>query len=132
MTSDLGKLIDSWRQCAAMFHKHGVEQAAITIEVLVGELEAVLQAGDDRPLTLRAAAIESGYSADHLARLVRQGKLANVGRKFAPRVRCGDLPKRAQSNKDVASRGETEYDPTADARSLRERRLHRGGVHGTT
>jgi hypothetical protein len=128
--TDVCRLIESWRQRAAMFRKHGVEQAAITIDVLVAELELVLQAGEDRPLTLQAAAVESGYSADHLARLVRQGKVANVGRKFAPRVRRGDLPKRARRDNDVAGGGETGYDPTADARSLRERRLHRGGVHG--
>lgn len=129
--TDVYRLIESWRQRAAIFRKHGVEQAAITIDVLVAELEVVLQAGEDKLLTLREAAVESGYSADHLARLIRQGKLANVGRKFAPRVRRGDLPKRAQRNNDVASGGETGYDPTADARSLRERRLHHGGVHGT-
>jgi hypothetical protein len=129
--TDVWALIESWRQRAAIFRKHGVEQAATTIDVLVAELEVVLQASDDRPLTLREAAVESGYSADHLARLVRRGKVANVGRKFAPRVRRGDLPKRARRDNDVAGGGETGYDPTAFARSLRERRLHHGGVHGT-
>ncbi|MFZ5625226.1 MAG: hypothetical protein ACOY71_12525 [Gemmatimonadota bacterium] len=45
----------------------------------------------DEPLTLKEAARLTGYSIDHLCRLVREGKLANVGRKHAPRVRRGDL-----------------------------------------
>ena len=43
-------------------------------------------------MSLVDAAQVSGYSADHLGSLVRQGKLPNVGRKNAPRVRRTDLP----------------------------------------
>jgi hypothetical protein len=131
--SEVRDLVAGWRARAELFRKHGVEQAAATIEVLAVELEAVLQADDGRCLTLRQGSEESGYSVEHLARLVREGKLANVGRKYAPRVRRGDLPKRVpkHSDSDVAHSDDTGYDPTADARSLRERRLHRGGVHGT-
>ncbi len=129
--SDVRNLVAEWRARAELFRRHGVEQAAATIEVLAAELEAVLQADDGRRLTLRQGSEESGYSVDHLARLVREGKLANVGRKYAPRVRRGDLPKRVAKHSDVADADDTGYDPTADARSLRERRLHRGGVHGT-
>jgi len=45
-------------------------------------------------LTLRDAARESGYTADHLGRLVRNGTLPNVGRKHSPRVRACDLPRK--------------------------------------
>jgi hypothetical protein len=36
----------------------------------------------------------TGYSADHLGRLIREGKLANHGRPNAPRVRAADLPRK--------------------------------------
>ncbi len=35
------------------------------------------------------------YSADHLGRLVREGKLPNAGREGAPRIRLQDLPRKA-------------------------------------
>lgn len=46
------------------------------------------------PLSLRQAAAESGYHEDSLGRLVRQGKIPNVGRLHAPKIRRRDLPKR--------------------------------------
>jgi hypothetical protein len=45
-------------------------------------------------LTLAEAARESGYSAAHLARLLDEGRIANAGRKRAPRIKRGDLPKK--------------------------------------
>jgi hypothetical protein len=55
------------------------------------ELEEALHAGEDA-VTLSEAERIGGYSADHLARLVREGKLPNVGRKHAPRIRRTDVP----------------------------------------
>ncbi|HKV51093.1 MAG TPA: hypothetical protein VJO52_07835 [Gemmatimonadaceae bacterium] len=43
-------------------------------------------------LTLGGAAAESGYSTDHLRRLIRDGKVPNAGRRHAPLVRRCDLP----------------------------------------
>jgi hypothetical protein len=50
---------------------------------------------DDELLTLDAATTESGYSAERLRHLVADGAVPNAGRRGAPRVRRGDLPKRA-------------------------------------
>lgn len=44
---------------------------------------------------LREAARRSGYSEDHLGRLVRAGKIPNAGRPGAPRIRLSDLPIKA-------------------------------------
>ncbi len=46
-------------------------------------------------LTLTEAARESGYSADHLGRLVKAGAIPNSGRTNAPRIRRKDLPRKA-------------------------------------
>ena len=41
------------------------------------------------------AARESGYSADHLGRLVRDGRIPNAGRPGAPRIARSHLPRKA-------------------------------------
>ncbi len=55
-------------------------------------------------LTLSQAARESGYGADHIARLVRQGKIRNAGRPHAPRIRRADLPRKAGALTPAATR----------------------------
>ena len=58
----------------------------MALETCAAELEAALRQEDDTLLTLTEAARESGYSADHLGRLVRDGKIPNTGRPGAPRI----------------------------------------------
>jgi hypothetical protein len=99
--------------CEAM----GVQvNAASLVKQMVGSLRSIRNAAGAKPLTLLEAAQLSNYSPDHLARLIRNGKLVNVGRKHAPRVLEKDLPKRLTR----ASRGA--YNSASDARSLRSRR----------
>ena len=43
------------------------------------------------------AARESGYSADHLGRLVRDGRIPNAGRPGAPRIARSHLPRKTQA-----------------------------------
>jgi len=49
----------------------------------------------NRAVTINEAAKISGFSADHLRRLVREGKLEEVGTGGVMRVRVGDLPRKA-------------------------------------
>jgi len=51
-------------------------------------------AWEDTPLNLQQAAEESGYSADHLGRLVKDGEIPNAGRTKAPRILRKDLPRK--------------------------------------
>ena len=124
-------LVVEWRNRAESFRRHGAEAVATTIQLLAAELEAALHAEQAEALTLTEAARVSGLSVDTIGRLIRQGKLANAGRKFAPRVRRGNLPLRPR-HADVAPKDVATYDPVADARSLRERRLQKRDAHGTT
>ena len=55
-------------------------------------LETRLRVTELEELTLQEAAKESGYGADHLGRLVRDGKIQNAGRRNAPRILRSDLP----------------------------------------
>ena len=43
---------------------------------------------------------QSGYSADHIARLLREGKIPNSGRKAKPLIRRRDLPQKARKRKE--------------------------------
>lgn len=45
-------------------------------------------------LTLTAAARQSGFSSDHLGRLVARGDVPNHGRKHAPRLRLSECPRK--------------------------------------
>jgi hypothetical protein len=81
-------------------------RAMVPLETIAGEIVDALrelQAADgDELLTLEEASARSGYSADHLARLIRRGVIPNGGRLHAPRIRAGDLPRKAG-----VSRGDT-------------------------
>lgn len=98
---------------------HAFVDGAALCDALLADLDTCVAASFDEALSLRAAAAESGYSIDHLSRLIREGKLSNVGRTHAPRIRRGDLPRKTA--RLVASEADT-YDPGTDARSLLARR----------
>jgi len=52
---------------------------------------------DETTFSLVEASRESGYSADHLGRLVRDGKIPNAGRRGAPRIARRHLPRKAHA-----------------------------------
>ncbi len=81
-----------WRTRAELFRDHAEEPLARVYEKCATELEEALQEQDERLLSLQEAAELSGYSADHLGRLVREGKITNAGRVGAPRIAHRDLP----------------------------------------
>jgi len=96
MNHDYDALSQRWREKAELFREHGHEATARTYEVCSEELEAALRRGEDDLLDLQEAARESGYSSDHLGRLVRAGKIPKGGRRNAPKIRRGDLPRRPE------------------------------------
>lgn len=101
----------AWRERAAELRRWAAaEGAARALEAAAAELETALRAADDEPLTLSEAARESGYSVRRLRELIAEGRLPNAGRRGAPRIRRGDLPRRA-----TTAGG---YDPREDAREL--------------
>ena len=83
-----------WRTLAKELRRFGAEPQARALESCADELTEALRATDEELLTLRRAAAESGYSVDHVARLLREGKIPNAGEKSRPRVRRKDLPVR--------------------------------------
>lgn len=89
----LDGLAECWRRRAAVLEPYAPASAR-AFEECAQELERALAGHADQVLTLAEASAFSGYSVDHLARLIRQGKLRNWGRPRAPRLRRGDLPRK--------------------------------------
>ncbi|MDE0692002.1 MAG: hypothetical protein OXI55_07120 [Gammaproteobacteria bacterium] len=86
-----------WRRRAKMLRRYGAETPATALERCADELEATLVEHDETTFSLVEAARESGYSADHLGRLVRDGKIPNAGRSGAPRIARRHLPRKAHA-----------------------------------
>lgn len=117
-------LITTWRARARDLAPYA-PAAAIAFTRAAEELEAALRLQECEVLSLSAAARESAYSRDHLARLIRDGKIPNAGRRSAPRIRRADLPRKPSSGgivSPVAASDGQQYDPRADARILLGRR----------
>lgn len=113
-------------KAAELRESFGDDARARALEWAALRIEQAMREHDDEPLTLPEAAARSGYSVDHLGRLVRDGRLANIGRHGAPRVRAGDLPSRPTSaSTGVARIPHGAYDPSTDARSLLSRQGER-------
>lgn len=89
------------------------------IDQFVADLEAIEQDEADEILSLTRAADLSGYSSEHLARCIRQGRIPNAGRRNKPMIRRGDLPRKAKDQ--LARTLNTSYDPDADARGILSR-----------
>lgn len=113
----LGDLPAAWRQRAEDLKRWAAaDGAACALERAAEELEQALKAEAETLLTLTEAAARTGYSSDHIGRLVRTGAVANAGRKNAPKVRLGDL---SAIKPKLAAQPSGAYDPVSDARGLR-------------
>ena len=91
-----------WRRQAKALRRYGGETPAVAIERCADDLEATLRERDETTLSLVEAARESGYTRDHLGRLVRDGKIPNAGRPGAPRIARRDLPRKAPAEPRLA------------------------------
>jgi hypothetical protein len=88
-------LVPTWTARAKQLREWAAaEEAAKAWEAAARELDAALKEDDRELLNLQEAARRSGYSPDHLGRLIREGKLPNAGRNHAPRIRAADLPRK--------------------------------------
>lgn len=102
----VSELPRAWRERAEQVRRFAVDDRAAQLwEAAAEELERALQEAAGEVLNLQQAAAESGYTADYLGRLVREGKIPNAGRKHAPKIRRQDLPRKAtrrrEENDDV-------------------------------
>ena len=130
MNPEFNVLPQQWREKAKLFRQHGHEATARTYEVCSAELEAAVRGGAQELLDLKEAARESGYSADHLGRLVRDGKIPNAGRRNAPKIRRIDLPRRPEQATSATKSLESELLLTGTTRmnSVSFERIARGAL----
>jgi len=122
-------LANEWRERARDLRRWGApEGVAVAWEAAATELVAALREVADELLTMKQAAEASGYSERRLREFLAEGTIPNAGRKGAPRIRRGDLPRRAGQTDS------TGYDPAADARRLlrASRTRTRGRDHDET
>ena len=96
-STELRNLAEKWRTEAKRFRQFEAHGQAAACEQLANELEAALAAWDVSPLTVTEASEHSGYSEDHLRRLVRRGQVPNAGRRNSPRILRKDLPRKPHS-----------------------------------
>ena len=70
------------------------QELASLAEDFAAELDATVTDWQNEALTIKQAAQESGYSQEALRRAIRNGDLANAGRKGSPRIKRVDLPRK--------------------------------------
>ena len=95
------EFIAKWEARAREYEQVGAQMSGATLSrTFVEDLACLRAATENRVLSLTEAAASSGYSAAHLARLVKQGKLRTLrppesrGRLS---FRQGDLPRKPGS-----------------------------------
>jgi hypothetical protein len=120
------EFLAKWTTEADAMQRRGVmvNGAGLLAEVLV-DFKMVMDSDAEALLSLPEAASRSGYSVEHLGRLIRESRLPNAGRRGAPRIRAADLPRKPPA---LVPTGPKAYDPRADARTLLDRQ--RGGRNG--
>ena len=94
MKGGLAVLATQWRDEADTLRRRGASAQAVALESCADELERALRDRDNELLNLTEAARLSGYSSEHLGRMVRNGVIPNAGRPNAPRIRHSDLPRK--------------------------------------
>jgi hypothetical protein len=90
----LGDIVSEWRSAAKLFREHEQPATAVAYEKCATTLEEALNQENEVTLSLLEASARSGYSANHLGRMVREGKIPNAGRPRAPRIAQKDLPRK--------------------------------------
>lgn len=109
----ISELIAAWRNRRTEWSRLHVHVDGVSLaDEVIRDLEAL--DADEPLLTCPAAASKCGYTTDHLLRLIREGTLANYGKKGAPRVKLSECPRKTK----LASGTRHAYDVDADARSL--------------
>jgi len=96
------ELIKKWRLDAETMRGYGADSFAKLLEHCVSELSAAVEGTRLELLTMNEAANESGYSYSAIQKLVADGIIPNAGEKGRPRVRRGDLPRKAATSSGIA------------------------------
>ena len=110
--SAITDLAADWEADAEVLERRGDARGAALCRQCAVELREAIREEGDSSLTLSQAALESGYSEDHLRHEVADGRIANAGKKGAPRIRRSDLPRK------LNGRGRTGLSPEVVAAEI--------------
>lgn len=113
--NQLRSLASRWRTEAETLDRYGDGRGATVARLHADELEQAAADLAAEALTLSEAAAESGYSERRLRELLTSGEIPQAGKKGAPRIRRGDLPRKP------GSATPSDYDVEADAHDLLSR-----------
>ena len=119
----LDRVVLQWRDEAETLRRRGAAAHATLLESCAEELESALQQHHDELLSIKEAAVESGYSEETLRRKVRNGELPaerSNGKKSHVKLRRGDLPTKPIRRKGAYA-APTPYNPDEDARDIAQR-----------
>jgi hypothetical protein len=98
--------IAQWIRRRAEYAQTGAMLDGVKVcDLVLADLQRALDASAAEHVALSVASAESGYSVDHLRRLLREGRLDNVGTPRRPQVRRADLPRKHRRSATVAPPG---------------------------
>lgn len=120
----LDELQQRWAERREEFSRLGAQvDGAKVVDAFLCDLSLTSQSEAEELLPISRAAKLSGYSREHLARCVREGRIRNSGRKHKPLIRREDLPRKPTNALAIGK--SAPYDAIADARSLMSRQGER-------
>ncbi len=105
---DHEQFIASLGRRAADMELTGGSAVGAATRVLINEVERFLAQQGQELLTLQQAEADSGYSYDHLRKMITSGLLPNMGRRGKPLVKRGDLPRKPEPSASLS------YDPAEE------------------
>ena len=91
---NLRELPEKWRAEADAYERDGVLGHALLLRRVADGLARAFADWELEALTLAEAEAESGYARSSCERMIKDGKVENVGEPGAPRVRRCDLPRK--------------------------------------
>jgi hypothetical protein len=97
--SSLALLAVAWRARADELEPFSAA-ATVAFRRAADELQEALVAAADEELTLQEAHDLGGYAPRSLRQMIADGKLENVGRRGAPRIRRADVPRKARKGSE--------------------------------
>jgi molybdopterin converting factor small subunit len=113
---DHRQFIAALRQQAGDMELVGGPNVGAALNALIERMERYLARQDNQVVTLSEAKRSSGYSYDHLRKLVASGAVPNAGGKGRPKLRRRDIPRKPHIRWRT-----TAYDVTADVASIRKK-----------
>lgn len=126
------ELIERWRSRLAAFKDFGAHiDGEATARQILSDLEGMADSYEDAEISLTQASEEGGVSTRQLSRLIKAGKLDNVGRPNAPRVRRKDIPRRAQRESSTSANSNIGIALLGIARQAVASRASQRGKNGT-